>query len=184
LPEDVLFKYNGQEICDTRQFIQLVQHTAIGSLAELDIVRQGSPMRLGALIESRRPRPARGRLAFSLSGSFNPQAVGLVSGTKRIIPQPMVGLDTLVLTPELASALQIPKQSGLLVVDVAKRMPADLAGVLVGDLIVAMDGQPITDAPSFASHLQTRDWGAQMELRVLRRGVELPITIRMPDQGK
>ncbi len=184
LSEDILFKYNGQEIRDARQFIQLVQYTPIGSLAELEIVRQGSPMKLGALIESRRPRPARGRLAFNLSGSFNPQAVGLVSGTKRIIPQPMVGLDTLVLTPELADALQIPKQSGLLVVDVAKRMPADLAGVLVGDLIVAMDGQPIRDVPSFASHLQTRDWGAQMELRVLRRGVEFPITIRMPDQGK
>ncbi len=184
LSEDVLFKYNGQKIRDARQFIQLVQHTPIGSLAALEIVRQGSPMKLGALVDSRKPRPARGRLAFSLPGGFNAQAAGTISGPKRLIPQPMVGLDTLILTPQLAEALQIPKQTGLLVIEVAKRMPADLAGVLVGDLIVAMDGQPIKDASGFASHMQTRDWGALMELRILRKGVELPITIRMPDQGR
>jgi hypothetical protein len=182
--EDFLLKYDGQEIRDMRQFIQLVQRTPIGSRAVLDIIRQGNPMTINAAIEARRPQPARGRLAFSLPGAINTQAAGRDPEAKRLSPQPLVGLDTIVLTPPLADAMQIPVKAGLLVIDVSKQSPADLAGVLIGDVIMAMGGQPITDAPSFASFLQTLDWGAQLELRILRKGTELTITVQLPEQGR
>jgi len=182
--DDFLVKFNGREIRDSREFIQLVQSAPIGSQATLDITRQGNPLTLKALIEARRTQPVRGRLAFHLPGAPDSGVEALMTGPKRLIPQPVVGLDTIVLTPSLANAMQIPRQSGLLVIDVAKQLPADLAGVLVGDIIVAMDGQTITDAASFASHLQTRTWGSELELKIYRKGMERTLKVHLPDPGR
>jgi serine protease Do len=71
----------------------------------------------------------------------------------------------------------MPGQAGLLVTDVVKQMPADRAGVLDGDVIVAMDGQPIFDAASFASYWQSHGLGSELILTVLRKGVERSIAV-------
>ncbi len=183
-PNDFLIRFNGRPVADSRHFIQLVQDSAIGSQAALDIIRAGKPLTLRAVIEARRNQPFRGRLAFHLQDALNSSLDAARTGTRRLGPQPLVGLDTIVLNAALADAMQLPRQSGLLVIDVAKQMPADLAGVLVGDIIVAMDGQPVTDASSFASCLEKRDWGSRLELKLVRKGVERTITVHLPDRGR
>ena len=181
---DFLLKYNGRKITGARHFIQLVQNTPIGSKAVLEILRQGQPMTITSLIEARRPQPVRRRLALNLPGAFGAQSVGMFPEPKLLNPQPLVGLGTVLLTPPLADAMQMPGQTGLLVIDVASKLPADLAGVLAGDVIVAMDGRPIVDAPGFATYMQTRDWNADLELKILRKGVERTITVQLLHQNK
>jgi S1-C subfamily serine protease len=157
-PKDFLVRYNNQPIKSARQFIDLLEHSSVGSQARIEIKRQGKPMNMTALIESRKAPQLQNRISLSS-------------------PRPLIGLDTVVLTPDLADALQMPGQPGLLVVDVVKQMPAERAGVLEGDVIVAMDGQPIFDAASFASYWQSHGLGSQLILTVLRKGVERSITV-------
>jgi S1-C subfamily serine protease len=109
---------------------------------------------------------------------------GAIPNTEPLIPRPLVGLEAIMLTPDLADALQLPEQTGLLVTQVARQMPADLAGVRVGDVIVAMDGQPITDAQNFSAYLHSGSWGTQLALRVSRKGVQSTITIQLPAMGR
>jgi serine protease Do len=182
--QDFLLNYNGLKIRDARQLIQLVEGTPLGSTANLEILRQGNPMTVTALIEARRPRQNPGRLSLSFPSAVSPNLAGIVSEPALRSPKLMFGLDTLMLTPALAEALQMPRQTGLLVTDVAKGLPADLAGILVGDVIMAIDGQPIADAFSFASFLETHAWSAQPVLKILRKGVERTIPVQIPDQGK
>jgi S1-C subfamily serine protease len=179
--DDFLLKYNGQEIQDARQFIQLVQGTAIGSKANLDLMRQGNSMTVTALIGARKSRHDHGRLSFNLPGDLGSPFVGTVPEPEPVNPRLLFGLDTMVLTPPLADALRMPGQTGLLVIGVAKQMPADLAGILVGDVIVAIEGQPIVDIPSFASYLQTHIWGSRPAIRILRGGIERVIVVQIPD---
>jgi S1-C subfamily serine protease len=176
---DLLLKYDGRQITDARQFIQLVQNTPVGSSVPLEILRQGQAMTVTSSIEARRPQPVQRRIAFN----FPHNAVMLPSPDVPD-PKPRVGLDTVLLTPPLADALQMPGQTGLLIVDVAKQLPADRAGVLAGDVIVAVDGRPILDAPGFASYLQGRDWNRALELKIIRKGVERNITVQLPNQDK
>jgi serine protease Do len=157
-PGDALVRYNGQKILDARHFIQLIQDSSIGTKAKLEVVRQGKPMKLSAMIQERKPQPIQGRLSLNL-------------------PKPTIGLDTIVLTPDLADAMQMPGQTGLLVIDVVKETPAERAGVLAGDVVVAMDDQPIFDVGSFASYWQTHGLGSQLVLKVLRKGAERTITV-------
>jgi serine protease Do len=176
---DFLLKYDGRQITDARQFIQLVQNTPVGSSVPVEILRQGKAMTVTSSIEARRPQPVQRRIAFNF-----PHNAGMLPGPDIRKPKPLVGLDTVLLTPPLADALQMPGQTGLLIVDVAKQLPADRAGVLAGDVIVAVDGRPILDAPGFASYLQGRDWNMPLELKILRKGAERTITVQLPDQNK
>jgi serine protease Do len=182
---DVLLKIDGNEIKDALQFIQLVQNTPIGSRVKLDVIRQGRPVgNTTALIEARKPQQNGGKLSFNLTGALDPTAKGIVPELTPRNPRLLMGLSTEMLNPPLADALRVPGQTGLLVVDVAREMPAEQAGILAGDVIVSIDGQPIMDAPSFASFLMTHVWGPQSILKVLRKGIECTIVVQIPDEAR
>jgi S1-C subfamily serine protease len=159
-PRDRLVRYNDLAIRDVRQFIQLVQDSAVGSRVKLGIVRGGKPVELAARVGVRKPQQFRRQVSLNL-------------------PKPAIGLDTVVMTPDLADAMRMPGQTGLLVVDVVKETPAERAGVLAGDVVVAMDGQPIFDAASFATYWQTHGLGERLVLSVLRKGAERTITVEV-----
>jgi serine protease Do len=160
VPRDFLVRYNSQPVENTRQFISLVQNSAIGSRAKIEINRQGRPMSLTAKVRERQPQAARNHLSLSS-------------------PRPRVGLDTTPLTPNLADALQMPGQTGLLVIGVVPQTPAAAAGVLEGDVITEMDGQPIFDIESFASYWQSHELGPRLVLTILRKGTKRSISVQL-----
>lgn len=182
LPGDLLTKFDGKEITNPLQFIQMIQSATIGSSVKLDVIRQGLPLNgTTAQIESRKPRQDGGKLSFNLTGALNPAAKGIIPELTPRNPRLLMGLSSEMLNPPLAEALRVPGQTGLLVVDVGRDMPAERAGILAGDVIVSIDGQPILDAPSFASFLMTHSWGPQSILKVVRQGIERTIVVQLPD---
>jgi serine protease Do len=181
---DLLLKFDGRQIRDDLQFVQLVQDTAIGSKVKLDLVRQGRPVSMTAVIGARKSAPNRSRFSFNLTGAFDPNAQGFIPELTPPNPRLLMGLSTEMLTPPLAEALQLPQQTGLLVLEVAPNLAAEHAGVLAGDIILSIDGQPIMDAPTFASFLLTHNWNTQSILKVLRKGIERTIVVQLPIQGR
>jgi serine protease Do len=184
---DLLVRYRGQEIRDLRQFIYLVEGTPVESKAKLNIIRQGSPMTMEALIEARKPQQNQIRLSITFPGAFGPAVQGAFASQNFSGPQPsrtLIGLETELLTPPLADAMHIPGQTGLLVLNVVKGKPADLAGVRAGDVITSIDERSVADPLRFASYLMTRNWSAPLVLRVLRKGTELTIPIQVPEESQ
>ena len=162
IPRDFLIRFNNLSVENARQFISLVQNSAVGSSAKIDINRQGTPMSLTAKIRERQAQTTQNRLSLNS-------------------PRPRVGLDTTPLTPDLADAMRMPGQTGLLVTGVLPQSPAEAAGVLEGDVITAMDGQPIFDVTSFASYWQSHGLGARLVLTILRKGTIRSITVNLQD---
>jgi S1-C subfamily serine protease len=181
-PQDSLLKYNGQQIVDALQFIDLVQSTPIGTKATLEIIRQGNPMTLTALIGPLRVQRKSARPALNLSdvyrATFNP---GSLPGSS-LQPQYLIGIGATLITPDLSKALQLSSQTGLLVTDVEKDRPAGLAGIEVGDIVLSIDGQPIVDAPGFMSHFLTRDWRTPLLLEISHKGTVRTVSIQLPEQ--
>ena len=72
------------------------------------------------------------------------------------------------------------RDRGLLVVDVTQDGPADSSGVLVGDVILDLDNQPVGSADDLLSLLTSDRVGRAVPLRVLRGGAlsEIAVTIR------
>ncbi|RMG16651.1 MAG: Do family serine endopeptidase [Planctomycetota bacterium] len=81
-----------------------------------------------------------------------------------------LGLSVQNASPKLARRLGLGEQGGALVGGAVPGSPADEAGLQAGDLIVAVAGQPVTDASRLLHLVATADVGAPLELRIVREG--------------
>jgi S1-C subfamily serine protease len=70
----------------------------------------------------------------------------------------------------------------LLVVGVSAGGPADAAGLIVGDVIVDFDGQPVQSPVDLLERLQVAGAGRAASLRVLRGGVEQTVTVTIGER--
>ena len=93
------------------------------------------------------------------------------------VPHPYIGVQMRTLTPELAqrnnsnanSPFTIPEVKGVLVVRVLPNTPAEAAGLRLGDVITAIDGQAITDAGQLQSVVDGSGLDKSLQFTV-RRG--------------
>ena len=87
------------------------------------------------------------------------------------------------LNQTVAEGLQIPGQSGLLILDVEPMTPFSQAGLMGGDVILAVDNARVTDLKGLYSHAQTRARDGRMVLKLFRRGNERNVTVQLPILG-
>jgi serine protease Do len=94
---------------------------------------------------------------------------------------------TQVLTRELAEALKLPGQKGVRVTEVFPGRAAERAGLQVGDILHAFDGEPIEatrveDATVFEKMIQRRKIGDTVKLSGVRAGqpLELAVVLEPP----
>lgn len=100
------------------------------------------------------------------------------------LPRAWLGLQTQVLTPDLAEALGQSGKSGYRVSEVYPWTHAARAGVLVGDLLVALDGEALTaarqqDADDLRRAVEARRIGDVLRLSILRDGREREIAVEL-----
>jgi S1-C subfamily serine protease len=87
--------------------------------------------------------------------------------------------------PEAARArLGLPRDTGLIVVMVDPDGPAAHAGVLLGDVLLALDGQPVSDLDDVHARLGSDRIGARLEAVVLRAGVRVELGIAVGEQPR
>jgi serine protease Do len=182
--KDLLLKYNGKGIENVRQFIHLVEGTPIGSKANIEITRQGNPKSLTAMIEARKPQQNLNRVLGDISHIMGLPAAAPPAEPDSREPHLRVGLEVMGLTPSLAKTLKIPGKTGLLITDVVQQSRAERAGIRVGDVIVTINGERFLDPLSLASYFQNNGMDSQLILKILRKGTEQTITIRVPDQSR
>jgi len=90
----------------------------------------------------------------------------------------IIGIRAIEITPELAEGLGLTRSWGLLLEDVAPGGPAEASGLAIGDVVVAMNGQPVASLAEFVSTLTLRNVGKTVRLDVLR-GTQ-PLTLAIP----
>jgi serine protease Do len=176
---DFLVKYNGENVQNSSHYIQLVEGSSIGSKSAVEIFRRGKSLTLNALVEARKPRQNPGKYSFSLPGALGLPVASILSEPAPRNQRLRIGVDTILLDVPLAESLQVPVQNGLLVLDVQRNSPADMAGIFIGDVILSIDGQPITDGLEFALFLQMHEWGDKALIKVNRKGAERIIPVHL-----
>ena len=89
------------------------------------------------------------------------------------------------LNEETSAALGVRGEQGVLVMELVRSSPADRAGVLPGDVIVAVDGRSVEDAGQLRNELARAEVGSELRLTVLRQGrradIRVPVEERRPD---
>jgi len=79
-----------------------------------------------------------------------------------------VGAETVPLPRALARHHQLASSTGVKLLSVEKDTPADAAGLLRGDVIVALDGQPVRDVDDLQRLLGEPAVGRPLRLTLLR----------------
>ena len=82
----------------------------------------------------------------------------------------------------LAAALD-GQVSGLLIVSVEPGSPADQAGLLIGDILVAFAGKPVTDTDDLQASLGAGRIGQPAPARILRGGEVKDLSITLAERA-
>src|SRR5213082_1369426 len=100
--------------------------------------------------------------ALMTEGRFRRAYLGLAGGTRPLPPR---------------LARKLGRQAGVEVVQVVEGTPAAAAGLRPEDLIVELDGRPVTDVNDIQRLMVVEKIGASVPVRILREGRELELEL-------
>ncbi|RAQ97993.1 hypothetical protein A4R35_20810 [Thermogemmatispora tikiterensis] len=102
-------------------------------------------------------------------------ATGQVTHTGRAA----LGVRVASVTPQLAAQDNLPVDYGSLIVSVTANGPAARAGLRAGDIIVAIDGQKVTDNQTLSDILVNKSPGQTAKVTVYRGTQQLTVTVTL-----
>jgi serine protease Do len=94
-----------------------------------------------------------------------------------------LGVQLVEATPELREHFGSDREAGVLVSKVIKGMPAEHAGVKVGDMIVAIDDEPIESVSDLREALADRQ-GETFGIEVIRDGERVRLEVSLPTEDE
>ena len=100
----------------------------------------------------------------------------------------VIGVKAQTITPELAAALSLPQNWGVILSDVAPGSPADQQGLRPGDIALSLDGKSMENGRQFDINVYRRDLGDSATVEI-RRGdkrffARVPVLERQDDPGR
>jgi len=90
-----------------------------------------------------------------------------------------LGVRIQTVTPDMAAALDFEEPGGAIVSDPIEGGPAEVAGLLVRDVILAVNGDEIESSTDLARTIGALDPGTEAILRVIRDGEEIEVTVTL-----
>lgn len=90
-----------------------------------------------------------------------------------------IGISIQDVTPDIAQALGLPVPKGALISQVEKDSPAEKAGLMPGDAIVAVDGRPVRSGNDLRNSVGLRELGSKVTLGIIRDGKRKDITVQV-----
>jgi S1-C subfamily serine protease len=95
-----------------------------------------------------------------------------------------LGMQAVRLPSGLVERLSLPHDVGLMVVSAEAGGPGDRAGVLIGDVLIAIGGKPVTDASEVLSLLGGDQIGKPLATRIIRAGEPTEVTITIGERPR
>jgi serine protease DegQ len=95
-----------------------------------------------------------------------------------------IGVEVQDLTKELAESFRLTNTKGALIAGVYPEGPADKAGIKRGDILVAVEGKPITNSSDMLNLIAALSPGQVATLMILRNQEEKPFKILVDKRPK
>jgi serine protease Do len=159
-PGDVVLSVDGQPVEDSSDLSHEIATKGPDTKVTLDVLRDGSEKTLDATL---------GTFPEDMSGA----------ATSSDTNHGYLGLEAQTLSPDLARSLSIPADTqGVVVVGVEPGGRADSAGIRERDVIVSVDGQPVTDVAGLRAAVERGRKAGLMRLRIRRNNGYLFVVVR------
>jgi serine protease Do len=186
---DVILRYDDQNVEGTVQFRRLVRETPAGRTIPLEISRSGQTQNVSVELANRSAyyeKKLRGKMddfgkpfvfaTPSFDVNVNPEIFMMDAHT------PILGINAEDLTGQLGSYFGAPKGNGILIREVRSDTAADKAGLKAGDVIIKVDDKPVASLSELREQLRDKSDAKSVNLTVLRKGSEmtLPVAVEKP----
>lgn len=188
---DVVVRFDGERVRDTRDLRRLVRAAEPGDKATVVIVSNGKEKDVTVIVGSAAdaPKVARGldRLLLRNEGGGDAPEVWSLETDKLMrryhAPRAYLGVSLLDLSEQLGEYFGAGEGKGALVEKVESDSPAEKAGLRAGDVIIAMDGKRIKSYEDVTEFLADADPGDAARVTVLRDRQEttLEVTLGEPE---
>jgi S1-C subfamily serine protease len=153
---DIITRVDGRPVGSTSELRRLVQRSGVGPV-EIEYVRRGrvrgTEAELRVRGERRAPRVEKRR----------ERVIELMSGVH-------LGVRLQTLDADLASYFDVEPGDGVLVLEVVEDSPAMEAGLRGGDVITAIDDEPVASAKALQRLIRAREPGDEVTVSFVRRG--------------
>ncbi|MGL5877818.1 MAG: S1C family serine protease [Xenococcaceae cyanobacterium] len=93
-----------------------------------------------------------------------------------------LGMQPVLLPDNLKNALNLSSNGGVIVVNIESDGPADRAGVLIGDVLISLDGRSIADTGDVQVMLGSESVGKTLSAQVIRGGGLLTVPIAIGER--
>jgi Do/DeqQ family serine protease len=90
-----------------------------------------------------------------------------------------IGVEAQEITPELAESFKLPAVSGTLIAGVVRGGPADKGGIKPGDVLIEVEGKPVTDPQSMLTLIAALVPGKPARLKIRRDAKDLEIQVEV-----
>jgi serine protease Do len=101
-----------------------------------------------------------------------------------VVRRSKLGVTIQPMTPDLAQSLGVTETRGALVSDVEAGSPAEKAGIRQGDVIVALNGQRVTDANALRNQIASTRPETTVSLEVMRGGKLETTSVRLVERER
>jgi len=101
--------------------------------------------------------------------------------TKGKVTRAYMGVTLQPVTPSLAKVFGLKDGKGVLIGEVSKDAPAARAGLKAGDVILAMNGDAITDVGSFRNRVAMTAPGSSVSLKIFRDNAARDVNVELGD---
>lgn len=135
------------------------------------IGKEAPPIEVGCGGEGEEECPPGFRFGYDL---VDPEGLGARRG--------YLGAALTELTPELRGHFGAPEDAGVLVARVEEDSPAAAAGLAVGDVITAIDGEPVATSFDLRRRMRAFEAGQRTTLEVVRGGRILALTVTVAER--
>lgn len=88
-----------------------------------------------------------------------------------------IGVETQDITPELAQSFNLQRSSGAIIAGVVRNGPADKAGIVPGDILLAVEGKPVGDTTEMLNLIAQLPPGGKAKMTVLRKNREAALDV-------
>jgi membrane-associated protease RseP (regulator of RpoE activity) len=135
-------------------------------------------------------RPATG---FVLVDGGDDDAIQIEAPRARIAPRIHVshmlsgrylGIRLVGITPDLRTHFGAPKDAGVLIGEVEKDSPAARAGLEVGDVLTAVDGERVASAWEISGAIDRKATGETVKLEIVRKGSVKSLTAKIDERPR
>jgi Do/DeqQ family serine protease len=109
-------------------------------------------------------------VGFAIPAALVRRVVETAAGGGRSVSRPWLGVRAQAVTAETAKALGLARPEGVLVTDVFSGAAGARAGLVIGDQILAVDGQPVNDQAALNYLIATHRTGDSVTLTLRRHG--------------